>query len=258
MTEDTGSQTARPDAIRAAADRPPLPRRFYTGASAGGVEGAWRVELDGRPVRTPGRHLVEVPARALADHMALEWAGQGERIDPVTMPVVRLVNSALDGVSRHLSETAGEIVRYSGSDLLCYRSDGPARLVALQAELWDPVLDWVHGRFGARFILAEGVMHVAQPQRSLDAIAAALPDEPLRLAALNLLTTLSGSALLALAVWRGFLPAEAAWRAAHIDEEVQEELWGQDAEALARRAARWRDFEAAARVLALLPPLGVE
>lgn len=230
-----------------------LPKRFYSEAGAAPAgDGLFRIELDGRPVRTPGRNLVAVPSEALAEALAQEWGAQGETIDPVTMPMTRLANSALDGVAGAMAEVGDEIVRYAGSDLLCYRVDTPAQLVALHAELWDPLLAWARERFGATFVLSEGVVHVAQPARTLEALAAALPGDPLRLAALNLMTTLSGSAIIALAVAHGRLGAEEAWRAAHADEEVQEQLWGADAEALDRRQRRFRDFEAAARFFTLL------
>lgn len=230
-----------------------LPKRFYTAAEANAAgEGLFRIELDGRPVRTPGRNPVAVPSRALAEALAEEWRGQGEFIDPMRMPMTRLANSALDGVAGAMGEVAGEIVRYAGSDLLCYRADAPEKLVALQGELWDPLLDWARETFGAVFMLSEGILYVEQPPRTLELIGAALPTDPLRLAALNLMTTLSGSAVIALAVARGRLTAEEGWRAAHADEEIQEQLWGADAEALERRATRFRDFEAAARLVALL------
>ncbi|MCB4770225.1 ATPase [Ancylobacter sp. Lp-2] len=227
-------------------------KRFYKEVSAVPGPDGFQVQLDGRPVRTPGRHPLSVPGEALAREIAAEWAGQGETIDPLSMPITRLVNSARDGVAGAMEAVGAEIVRYAGSDLVCYRTDGPEKLVALQAQLWDPVLDWAQARLGARFLLAEGVMHVTQPQVALDAVAAQLPDEPLRLAALSLMTTLSGSALIALAVLHGRLTAEDAWRAAHIDEEVQEQAWGTDSEAERRRQGRWRDFSSAARTLALL------
>lgn len=230
-----------------------LPKRFYKVAEANAAEeGLFRIELDGRPVCTPGRNLVAVPSRLLAEALAEEWRGQGALIDPTSMPMTRLVNSALDGVAAAMDDVGGEIVRYAGSDLLCYRADAPDRLVALQGELWDPLLDWARATFGTVFMLSEGVRYVDQPPRTLESIATALPSDPLRLAALNLMTTLSGSAVIALAVARGRLTAEEGWRAAHADEEVQEQLWGTDAEALERRATRFRDFAAAARFFTLL------
>ncbi|MBS7546108.1 ATP12 family chaperone protein [Ancylobacter oerskovii] len=227
-------------------------KRFYKEVGTAAGPAGFQVQLDGRPVRTPGRNPLALASEALAREVAAEWAAQGETLDPLSMPLTRLVNSALDGVVAAKEEVGAEVVRYAGSDLVCYRAEGPARLVALQAELWDPVLAFAQERLDARFRLAEGVMPVAQPPEALDAIRASLPDEPLRLAALNLMTVLSGSALISLAVLHGRLTADEAWRAAHIDEEVQEQAWGTDHEAELRRQARWRDFRAAARLLELV------
>lgn len=247
------SEPHDPAAITRLGGRPALPKRFYKqAASAPTDDGQFRIELDGRPVRTPGRGHVAVPSLALAQAVAEEWQAQGETIDPMTMPLTRLVNSALDGVEANRAEVAAEIVRYAGSDLLCYRADGPDKLVVLQAELWDPLLAWAREQIGARFILSEGVRHVEQPPQTIEAIAARLPANSLRLAALNLMTTLSGSAVIALAVWQGQISAEHAWRIAHIDEEIQEELWGADHEAQLRRKSRQRDFLATARCLVML------
>ncbi len=97
-----------------------------------------------------------MPSAPLAEALAAEWASQGEFIEPMSMPLTRLVNSALDGVAARTSETAEEIVKYAGSDLLFYRADGPSSLVARQAAHWDPVLDFMRERLGARFVLSGG------------------------------------------------------------------------------------------------------
>ncbi len=255
-SDTAGGANPLADKLAAQASAPRM-KRFYTAAGVGsGEAGGFRIELDGRPVRTPGRRVIDVPVRALAEAMAEEWAAQGAFIDPLTMPVTRLVNAALDGVEPRRAEVAAEVVKYAGSDLLCYRADTPAALVDLQRELWDPLLDWARDEIGATFFLSAGILYVEQPARSLEAIAAYLPQDALQLAALNLMTTLSGSSLLALAVWRGRLTATQAWRAAHIDEEVQEQLWGADAEAVQRRATRFRDFAAAALTLDILERSG--
>ena len=188
---------------------------------------------------------------------AAEWERQGETIDPAEMPLTRLMNSAIDGVAHTMAETRADILRYAGSDLLCYRAEEPDTLVARQAHGHDPVLRWAAEQLGASFHVTAGVMHVAQPPAALAAIAGALEayDDPAALAALSVMTTLSGSALLALAVARGFLTPEAAWLAAHVDEDFEIERWGVDAEAMARREARGREFDAAATVVALTPPV---
>jgi chaperone required for assembly of F1-ATPase len=168
------------------------------------------------------------------------------------MPLTRLLNSAIDGVARTMAETRADILRCAGSDLLCYRAEEPETLVERQRLAFDPVLSWAAESLGARFNVTAGVMHVAQPHSALAAISTALDayDDPAALAALSAMTTLTGSALLALAVARGFLSSEDAWRAAHVDEDFQAERWGADAEAAARREARWREFEAAGIVAA--------
>lgn len=250
---ESGALLSDPDPVRRAQlqMRTPPPKRFYKDVAVAEQDGAFVVTLDGRAVKTPGKALFSLPARQAAQLVADEFAAQGETLDLATMPVYRLVNTAIDGVAADPQAVLEDILRFSSSDMLCYRADGPARLVALQNEAWDPVLDWARTVLGARFNLAEGVIHVEQPREAVAALGIHLNQraEPLRLAALHVMTTLTGSALLALAVEFGELDAEAAWNAAHVDEDFQASQWGQDAEALARRASRKRDMMAAAQLL---------
>jgi chaperone required for assembly of F1-ATPase len=228
--------------------RPQPVKRFYKVAEVEEEGGRFVLSLDGRRARTPGRNLIAAQSRGLMLKVAEEWGRQRETINPADMPLTRLINSAIDGVSNTMGETRADILRYAGSDLLCYRAEEPDTLVARQAHAFDPVLRWAADELGARFIATAGVTHVAQPNAALAAMGGALDayDDPLALAALSVITTLTGSALLALAVARGFLSAEAAWRTAHVDEDFQAERWGADAEAMAQREARRREFEAAA------------
>jgi chaperone required for assembly of F1-ATPase len=232
-----------------------LPKRFYKTVAVEDQDGRFVLLLDGKPVRTPGKAQLSLPTRALAEAVAEEWRTQRERIDPATMPLTKFANSAIDGVAGRAQAVIDDILAYAGSDLLCYRADGPRGLTEAQKAHWDPVLAWAKSALGAPFVLAEGVVYVTQPQASLgrlkDWLAA---QEPFGLAALHVMTALSGSALLALAVAGGRMTAEEAWKAAHVDEDWQISQWGEDAEAAARRAARWRDFAAAARSLTLLKP----
>lgn len=229
------------------------PKRFYREAAAEAGPDGYILMLDGRPARTPVKSPLALPTRALGDAVAAEWAGQGETIDPASMPLTRFANSAIDGVARDMAALRAELARYAGSDLVMYRAGSPEGLVRAQAEAWDPVLDWARESLGARFLLSEGVTFVAQPDASLARIGAALKEEtsPFRLAALHVMTTLSGSVLLTLMHEAGEISADAAWRAAHVDEFFQETLWGLDAEAAERRARREAEFQAASRILAL-------
>ncbi len=244
------------DLDKAAAGAPreaTLSKRFYKSVAVADEGGGFALLLDGKPVRTPGKAPLVLPTRALAEAVAEEWRAQGERIDPANMPLTKLANSAIDGVSGREQAVIDDIMAYAGSDLLCYRADGPRGLIEAQREGWDPVLAWAKSALGAPLKLAEGIVHVAQPQASLDRFKDRLMGrDPFSLAALHVMTALSGSALLALAVAEARMTPEEAWQAAHVDEDWQIGQWGEDAEAAARRAARWRDFAAAARLFSLL------
>lgn len=250
-----GEPAGRPDPQAAARDaaRGPLPRRFYERAGVEPRDGGFALVLDARPARTPGRNPLAAPTRALGEAIAAEWAAQGETIDPGSMPITRIVNSAIDGVAREREAVRAEIAKYAGSDLVCYRAGEPERLVAAQNAAWGPVLAFARESLGARFALAEGVMFVDQPPEAIAAIEARLAREAcaFRIAALHVMTTLTGSALIALAAADGALDGEEAWRAAHVDEIAQESVWGEDAQALARRTARKREFDAALMVWTL-------
>ncbi len=237
--------------------RPQPVRRFYKAAKVTEEGGGFVLSLDGRPARTPGRNPLTAQSPALMLKIAEEWGRQRETIDPADMPLTRLLNSAIDCVTHTMAETRADILRYAGSDLLCYRAEEPDTLVARQAHAFDPVLRWATDELGARFTVTAGVTHVAQPGSALAAVRAALDDydDPVQLGALSVMTTLTASALLALAVARGFLSAEAAWSAAHVDEDFQAERWGADPDAMAQRDARRREFEAAATAVALTAAL---
>lgn len=236
--------------------RSALRRRFYRVAKAAAQsagEPSHAVELDGKPARTPARRLLAAPRLALAEAIAAEWEAQGEVIDPAKMPLTRLANTIIDGVADSPEPVAGEIRKYLASDLLFYRAADPQPLREREAEHWDPILAWAEKDLGARFMVGEGILHMPQPEAALATAGAAVPADPWRLGALHTITTLTGSALLALAVARGRLSADAAWQAAHVDEDWNIEQWGRDELAQQRRAFRLAEFEAAARMLKLLP-----
>jgi chaperone required for assembly of F1-ATPase len=240
-------KSARKDA------RPPLPKRFYKDVTVAEEPNGFAIKLDGRRVKTPAKTDLILPVQAAAEAIAEEWRAQREDIDPRTMPLTRLVNSALDGVARDVDGVIADIVKYAGSDLVCYRAAEPEGLVAAQSEMWDPVLAFAREELGARFICVEGITFAEQPPRAIEAVREAVVqstgERPLAVAGLHVMTTLTGSVLLALSVARRELSLEAAWDAAHVDEDFQMRAWGADVEALARRAKRFVEMKAAAQVL---------
>jgi chaperone required for assembly of F1-ATPase len=234
--------------------RPALRARFFTDATVGEGAGGFSILLDGRPVRTPARNPLAAPVRGLAEAIAAEWNAQEKVIDPATMPLTRLANSIIDGVVPAPAPVAAQIEQYLGTDLLFYRAADPAGLRQRQGQLWDPIVAWAAEALGARFVLTEGVIHVEQPDHAIAAARAAIPSgddgkQAWRLGALNVATSLTGSALLALALAAGRLSADEAWAAAHVDEDWNMDYWGRDELALQRRAYRFAEMQAAAKVL---------
>jgi chaperone required for assembly of F1-ATPase len=237
--------------------RPVRRRRFYKTVAIAAGENGYAVHLDGKPARTPAGRALAAPVPELARALAQEWAAQGEHIEPAKMPRTRFANTIIDGVAAARGQVAAEIRKYLGSDLVFYRAEAPAPLRARQAQHWDPILAWARQALDADFKLGAGVVHVAQPAAALEAAASAIPDDATpdddwRLGALHVATTLTGSALTALALMRGFISAEVAWAAAHVDEDWNMEQWGSDEIALQRRAFRFAEFQAAAKVLGML------
>ena len=227
-------------------------RRFYETAAIAEDGPPHALLLDDKPVMTPQRRRLELPSRALAEALAQEWQSQGPDLVPTTMPLTRLAHGAIDLVTPDPSRAISEIAGYAGSDLLCYRAESPVALAVQQAKGFDPILAWAAGLLGTGFETVVGVMPRPQPAETLEALSRLLAaQDPFRLIALHAITTLTGSAILALALAEGRITPQEAWSAAHVDEDWQMAQWGHDELALQRRAFRRADFDAAVAVLRL-------
>lgn len=227
-------------------------RRFWTTASAVPVEGGYTVHLDGRPVRTPLKAPLILPTLGLAEAVAAEWQAQDGKVRPETMPFTRTANSAIDKVAAQQAEVVDMLAAYGDSDLLCYRAEGPADLVARQAAGWDPLLDWAAKALHAPLVATAGVIHIEQPGESLEALHAQVAAlTPFQLSAFHDLVAISGSLILALAVTQGRLTAEEAWSLSRIDEDWQISLWGEDEEAAENAALKREAFLQADRFYGL-------
>jgi chaperone required for assembly of F1-ATPase len=254
---DTKQALSDPDPVRRAqiTSKLPLPKRFYKDATVVERDGKFAVELDGRGVKTPARQSLLLPTRAAAELIAAEFSAQEKEIDPARMPTTRLANTAIDGIVNDPQAVLEDLLRFASSDMLCYRAESPERLVKRQTESWDPIIDWAATALNARFVLAEGVIHVDQPREALGAFSVHLGafTDPFVIAALHTITTLTGSAILALAVAKGEISGEEAWKIAHLDEDWTVEQWGQDAEAMTRRTIREGEMSAAVMMLGSVP-----
>jgi chaperone required for assembly of F1-ATPase len=222
----------------------PLPRKFYKLASH--ENGA--LMLDGRTAKTPAKKPLIAPLH-VADALAWEWNAQQDVINPATMPLTRLLNSIIDGVVDKREEVGDEIIKYAGSDFICYLSGETPEFVTRQLKLWQPVLDHFKTKHHAEFKTTEAINFIKQPDISLDNLRKTLPEDPFKLGALNTLTTLMGSSLLAIALFEKAFTPDYIWQAAHVEEDYQIELWGADEEAEARRKARHAEYNAAVSLL---------
>lgn len=225
-------------------------KRFYSEAGTAPGPSGVAVTLDGRPVRTPAKAQLVAPA-PVAEAVAAEWNAQGETIKPLSMPLTRLLNSAIDGVAGAVPAVQADVAKIAAGDLVLYRAEEPEGLVEAERTHWDPIVRFGEEIADVRLTLAGGIMPVTQDPRFEPAIRALLPEDPLPLAAIHQLATLTGSALTALAAAEGRLSFEEAWRAAHVDEDWNIAEWGEDAEAARRRALRERDAKAAHFVLSV-------
>lgn len=213
------------------------PRRFYKAVEVRPVDGGFEVALDGRAPRSTGGARLVAPTQALAELCAQEWAAQGEHIDLATMHATRLAYTAIEAIPMAREATADQIAEYAGSDLLCYFAEEPAALVERQAEHWEPVLQRAEQEIALAFVRAAGIRHRSQPEETLARVKVlALESGDFGLAGLAFGTPLFGSAILSLALQRGWLTGDQAMELSRLDEAYQQEKWGIDEEAAERTA----------------------
>lgn len=225
-------------------------KRFYKEVSVVPRDGGHAVLLDDRPVKTPGGNLLVLPTDRLASAIAAEWQAQGDEIVATTMPLLRLANTVIDGVSAHREEVIAAILRFGENDLLCYRAHQPPELVTRQKAGWDPLLDWVAEKHGANLRVAAGLTHIDQPAEALAAVHRALEGfDAFTLGGLHMVASVTGSTVLALAVADGFVSGARAFELSRIDEIYQAEKWGEDAEAAKRAAALAHELDKAAELI---------
>ncbi|MBN9590428.1 MAG: ATPase [Alphaproteobacteria bacterium] len=227
-------------------------KRFYEEVSVSPGDGGFQVFLDGRPVRTPGGKPLALPTEKLAEAIAAEWRAQGDEVVPTSMPLLRLANTAIDGIAANRAATIDAILRFGDNDLLCYRAHEPPALAGRQAEGWDPWLAWAGRRLGAHLTIVYGLNHADQPAEALAALHEAVEaQDDYTLAGLHVIASITGSVVLALAAAAGEVTASQAFALSRIDETYQAERWGQDGEAEARANRLAEEVDRAFTLVAL-------
>lgn len=223
-------------------------KRFYKQVSVGQNEEGWRVLLDGRGLKTVSGRAQVLPTQALAEALAEEWADQGDEIDPASFVLRDMADYAIDVVGQDRSDAIRSLVAYAGTDTLCYRAEPDEPLHERQLEVWEPLLHAAEQRWDVHFERIDGIMHRPQPAATLTRMEAVLAAESDHvLAAVNTLTNLASSLVIALAALAPEADADALWDVANLEEDWQASLWGKDAEAEERRAQRLAVFETAMR-----------
>lgn len=211
-------------------------KRVYKTVTVTGGPDTYGVALDGRPLHTPSRTRLETTSKALVDAVAQEWDAQKEFIDPATMPLTKLLNTALDRIAPNMAGVIEGLMSYVNSDLLCYRAERPAPLVERQAKVWQPILDRLAATRGITLTTCSGLMPHTQSNDTVSAMTAAFEScDVTKLTVVQSAASLTGSLALGFALADGLLSAAEVTAAAYLDEAWQMEQWGSDKEALARK-----------------------
>ncbi len=183
-------------------------KRFYQKAEAAKRARAYAITLDGKPIKTPGKHDLLVPSGALAAVIAEEWNTQETEVRTATMPLTRLATTAVDRVATQRDAIIRQTANYAATDLVCYRATHPPALAARQQAVWQPLIDWAVLRYDAPLVVTSGVIPKSQSAESLRAFAAAVTEhDDFALTALHVATAACGSLIIALALIEGHLDA---------------------------------------------------
>ena len=210
-------------------------KRFWDAVSFEVTEGGFQIKLDHRSVRTPAKQLLVVPTDKIATRIASEWEAQVEKVDPASMPWTRTANAAIDKVAVQRADVKDHLIGYAGTDLLCYRAEGPDSLVLRQNEVWDPILSWLDAHFSVSLKTTTGIMPVEQDPADIKRLAKVMDKmSDFQLTGFHDLVGLSGSFVVGLSVVEKAFSTENLWSAACLDEDWQTEQWGEDEEALAQ------------------------
>lgn len=228
-------------------------KRFYKDVTVAPVEQGFEIHLDGKPVRTPGRAILTVPNQAVADAIAAEWRAQNETIEMSVMPLTRLAYAAIDHVRANRADVVETVSKYAETDLVSYRAEAPLRLQEMQNNAWQPLVEWMEERFGVRLAITEGILPVAQDPAHMATVRDVIEAlDDFRMAALQAVTTASGSVALGLALWDNAIEPDMAWRVAQIEEDFQIGFWGDDPNAIIMREGRKQTMMAGADLFRFL------
>ena len=213
-------------------------KRFFEQVKIAQTENDFEVRLDDRPVKTPLKTILRLPSKALAQQIADEWSVIETEINPFQMPMFSLAVTAIDSVLPQLSALSSEMQNYIMNDLLCYRELEDIKLQECQSKHWDPWLKWSKTEFNFELKPTKGVMPINQDENNASLLLSLISQMDIwQFTCFVRATTLSGSAILSLALLKKRLNADELFFLCFLDELYQVERWGEDEEALEKRNA---------------------
>ena len=231
-------------------------KRFYTLASHKKTADGFEVQLDGKTVKTPLGQDVVAPTKAMADAIVLEWAAQEEKVKPETMPLTQLLITAIDKI-RDRTAITESVMRYLDTDLVCYWTKEPEELAKLQKENWGAWVKWFDEHFEVPLDTTKTLDAITQDPEAHKRVwnyIEALDDYYFTV--LHVMTSLSGSLVLALAFTEGDISPEEIFEASYLEELYRGEIYNEDVHGAApneeaEREAFKKDAAAAKEFLVL-------
>ena len=154
------------------------------------------------------------------------------------MPFYSLTVTAIDRAESQKAELIAKMQHYIMNDLLCYRESKDTKLQEYQNKNWNQWLLWSKKEYNFDLKTTNGVMPINQDENNKNLLLKIiLPMDIWRFSVFVKATTLTGSAILALAFVNKQLEAEELFSLCFLDELYQIKRWGEDEEALQKRSA---------------------
>ncbi|KAF5386594.1 hypothetical protein D9615_001884 [Tricholomella constricta] len=207
-------------------------RRFWEDVGIEKRGSALAVTLDGRALKTPAGNVLTLPETksVIASLIAAEWDHQETLLKPHALPATSIAARAIDGLGEHATrvEVQEALLKYIDTDTICFYQDYPPQLERLQAEHWDPLLEWARKTFDIEIHKAGSLLFSTQPEATKEKLRKVLAEfDQWEMAAMERATYTTKSLIIALALVKKHLSVEQAALAATVEVCSQIERWGE-------------------------------
>ena len=203
-------------------------KRFYKLVSSKKVSDGYALQLDGKNIKTPLGQVIQAPTQALMDAIVLEWAEQGEKVKPETMPLTQILTTAIDKI-RDREKITESCMRYLDTDLVCYWCKDPEELAKKQKEVWGAWVKWFESHFEVPLYTTKKIEALTQDEEAHKRVwnyIESLDDTYFTI--VQIMTSLSGSLILALAFSEGDITPEEIYEASYLEELYRGDIYNED------------------------------